>query len=96
MTFKKGSFHVAVQAQCPIQPIVVSRYTFLDSKRKFFGRGHSIISILPEISTEGMSKSDVEALTIKVQNIMQEKYDSLNDEAAAASNIKIKDSQRDL
>lgn len=88
MPFKKGSFHVAIQAQCPIQPIVVSRYTFLDSKRKFFGRGHSIIKILPEINTKGLTKDDLDSLLLKVQNLMQENFEKISDEAAAAENMK--------
>jgi lysophosphatidate acyltransferase len=71
-----------------IQPIVVSRYTFLDYDRKFFGRGHSIIKILPEISTKGMSKDDLDSLLSNVQNIMQEEFERLNDEVAATKNMK--------
>lgn len=88
LPFKKGSFHVAIEAQCPIQPIVVSRYLQLDSKRKFFGRGHSIISVLPEVSTEGMTKADIDTLVETVQGLMQKKFEQLNDEIAAASNMK--------
>lgn len=29
LPFKKGPFHIAVQAQAPLQPVVVSRYWFL-------------------------------------------------------------------
>lgn len=39
LPFKKGAFHIAVQSQSAIQPVVVSRYWCLDSKRKWFGRG---------------------------------------------------------
>ena len=88
LPFKKGSFHVAIEAQCIIQPIVVSRYFFLDSKRKFFGRGHSLIKILPEISTKGISKNDLPELLSNVQNIMQEEFERLNDEVAARKNMK--------
>lgn len=88
MPFKKGSFHLAVQAQCPIQPIVVSRYTFLDSKSKVFGRGHSIITILPEVETKGLTKADVESLNLKVHKIMQENFEKINDELAAAGDKK--------
>ncbi|CRK90938.1 CLUMA_CG004627, isoform A [Clunio marinus] len=88
LPFKKGSFHVAIQAQCPIQPIVVSRYTYLDSKRKYFGRGRTIISILPEVNTKGMIKSDIDSLVSNVQNLMQESYEKISDEASAAENMK--------
>jgi len=88
LPLKKGSFHLAIQAQCSIQPIVVSRYTFLDSKAKIFGRGHSIIKILPVVETKGLKKTDVEALVSNVQKIMQENFEKLNDEMAANIHMK--------
>lgn len=39
LPFKKGPFHLAIQTQSMIQPIVVSRYHFISYKRKYFGRG---------------------------------------------------------
>ena len=39
LPFKKGAFHIAVQSQSAIQPVVISKYWFIDSKRKWFGRG---------------------------------------------------------
>lgn len=39
LPFKKGAFHVALAAQCPIQPIVVSKYHFLDHREKRFDSG---------------------------------------------------------
>lgn len=39
LPFKKGAFHIAIQSQSSIQPIVVSKYLFLNSKKKIFGRG---------------------------------------------------------
>lgn len=39
LPFKKGAFHIGVQSESAIQPVVVSRYQFLDSERKWFGRG---------------------------------------------------------
>lgn len=29
LPFKKGAFHLAIASGCPIQPVVVSKYTFL-------------------------------------------------------------------
>lgn len=46
LPFKKGPFMTAIQNQCPIQPIVVSKYTFLDSINKFFGRGNEQKSLI--------------------------------------------------
>lgn len=39
LPFKKGAFHVAVNTQCPIQPVVVSKYLFLNHDKKIFGNG---------------------------------------------------------
>lgn len=39
MPFKKGAFYTAVLSKSAIQPVVVSRYWFLDDVRKVFGRG---------------------------------------------------------
>lgn len=39
LPFKKGAFHVAVQNQLNIQPVVTSRFRFLDSKRRIFSQG---------------------------------------------------------
>lgn len=39
LPFKKGAFHIALDAECSIQPVVVSRYYYLDSKRPNFSSG---------------------------------------------------------
>uniref|UniRef100_U5ETZ2 1-acyl-sn-glycerol-3-phosphate acyltransferase n=1 Tax=Corethrella appendiculata TaxID=1370023 RepID=U5ETZ2_9DIPT len=88
LPFKKGPFHIAIESQCDIVPVVVSRYTFLDSIRRKFGRGHSIIKILPTISTNGMSKDNILTLIQTAQNAMQNEYEKLSDEASAINNIK--------
>lgn len=42
LPFKKGPFHIAVQSQAAVQPVVVSRYWFLDGgEKKRFGRGNA-------------------------------------------------------
>lgn len=40
LPFKKGAFHIAVQSQSSIQPVVVSKYYFLNSKERLFERGN--------------------------------------------------------
>lgn len=39
MPFKKGAFHLAIDSQSMIQPVVVSKYHFLSSKEKYFDKG---------------------------------------------------------
>lgn len=72
--FKKGAFHVAIDAQIPILPVVFSSYrTFLDDKNKHFNSGHIIITTLPPIPTAGLTKFDLDQL-------IQRTYDAMNNE----------------
>ncbi|XP_055299735.1 1-acyl-sn-glycerol-3-phosphate acyltransferase alpha isoform X2 [Sitodiplosis mosellana] len=86
LPFKKGAFYTAVQSGSAIQPVVVSRYWFLDSQHKVFGRGHSIIQILPEISCKGLGTDDIPALVENTRQLMQETYEKLNAETCAMHN----------
>lgn len=74
-SFKKGAFHAAVQAQVPIVPVIFSSYKpFLNTEKKIFNKGEIIITALPEISTEGLTASDVDGLIERTRNMMIETY----------------------
>ncbi|XP_073981529.1 1-acyl-sn-glycerol-3-phosphate acyltransferase alpha-like isoform X2 [Rhodnius prolixus] len=79
LPFKKGAFHVAIASQAPIQPIVVSRYTFLDQKTLTFNPGSSVISILPAIETAGLSSKDLEIVMNNTYEVMSNEYKTLNE-----------------
>ncbi|KAJ9592758.1 hypothetical protein L9F63_015574 [Diploptera punctata] len=83
LPFKKGAFHVAIASQTPIQPIVVSRYQFLDDRKKSFNSGNSIINILPPIPTAGLTRNDLDMLMQKTHSIMSEAYAKTTEEALA-------------
>ncbi|CAH0559040.1 unnamed protein product [Brassicogethes aeneus] len=68
--FKKGAFHLALDAGCPIQPVCVSRYTFLGKNR--FDNGHVHIQILPAISTKNHTKEDLPKLIDECYKTMSE------------------------
>lgn len=87
LPFKKGSFHVAIEAQGFIQPVVISKYHFLNSKAKIFNRGQNIIKVLPEISCAGMTKEDMPRLMDRVYKLMQTEYETLSDESLAINNL---------
>ncbi|CAK1599653.1 unnamed protein product [Parnassius mnemosyne] len=74
LPFRKGAFHVAMDARAPIQPIVVSKYHFLDAKQPRFGSGDVIVTILPIIETENLQKEDIPNLMEKTQILMQEEF----------------------
>jgi len=73
LPFKKGAFHLAVQAQVPIVPVVVANYShILNIKEKTVNPGVVDISVLPPIPTTGMTAADVDALTTKTRDAMLE------------------------
>lgn len=81
--FKKGAFHIAINAQLPIQPVVYSSYrTFLDDKKKVLNSGKVIISTLPPISTNGMTTHDLERLMQHTYDMMNREYQLISNEIA--------------
>lgn len=98
LPFKKGAFHLAIDSQSMIQPVVVSKYYFLSSKKAFFEKGEYfpnynsqivlkmffvgkiIISILPAISCEGMTKDDIPNLLEKTKLLMDAHFEDISKE----------------
>lgn len=72
LPFKRGAFHLAVQAQVPIIPIVMSSYQDFYSKkeRRFTSPGRCQVRVLPPVSTEGLTPDDVPALADSVRHSM--------------------------
>lgn len=80
LPFKKGAFHLAVQAQLPIVPIVCENYAHVyHAKSKRFDGGEIVVRVLPPISTEGLTSShdDIQTLTDKTRNAMLEAIEDL-------------------
>jgi lysophosphatidate acyltransferase len=79
--FKKGAFYAAIHAQVPIIPVVYCSYkNIFCSEKKLFEGGKIHVQVLPEISTEGLTKDDADDLTKRVREIMIEAYENLNAE----------------
>lgn len=73
--FKKGAFHVAIDAQIPILPVVFSSYrTFLDDNKKEFNSGNIIITTLAPIQTAGLTKIDLDRLMQHTYDVMNKEY----------------------
>lgn len=71
LPFKKGAFHLAVQAQVPIVPVVVANYSnVLNVKRKIYRPGTIPVRVLEPISTKGKTKDDVDALLEETRSKM--------------------------
>ena len=89
--FKRGAFHMAIQSQVPIVPVVFSSYKlFMRKNEKIFDSGDVIIEALPEISTIGLTADDAKDLAEKVRDLIVEKYKALNEEVENRSKSKWK------
>ena len=76
MPFKKGAFHLAIQAKVPVVPVVIGNYrNVLDRKAKRFDGGVIRIKCLPPIKTDGLTVDDVNDLTEKVHKIISNCFD---------------------
>lgn len=86
LPFKKGAFHLALEAQLPIVPLVVSDYRSIFNKaNKTFTSGIISGKFLPPISTEGFTMNDVSEVTENVRQKMLQVFherDHLNGTSA--------------
>ena len=71
--FKTGAFRVAIQAGVPVLPIAVlgSRDALIKHDWRF-GRSHAEARLLEPISTEGLTKHDVDDLTEQARTAIAE------------------------
>ncbi len=84
LAFKKGAFHLAIQAQVPIVPVVVANYSnVLNVKRKIFRPGTIPARVLEPIATRGKTKEDVDALLQEVREKMLAALKELTEKAKA-------------
>merc|ERR1712059_226904 len=71
LPFKKGAFHVAINASLPILPIVTSRHDFLDESVGLMKPGVGRITVLPLVWP---GDKDVESLMEEVRGAMLEEF----------------------
>jgi len=81
LPFKKGAFHLAIQAQVPLLPIVISSYSsFYDKRNKKFNTGNVKVKVLEPIQTTGLSTEDATRLSAEAHDLMQREFDKLNND----------------
>jgi len=86
LPFKKGAFHLAVQAQVPVVPIVVANYAYvLNIRRRVFWPGRIPIRVLPPIETKGLTATDVDALCARTRDVMMKALVELSDQGKDAN-----------
>ncbi|KAI6351650.1 hypothetical protein MCOR25_009814 [Pyricularia grisea] len=82
LPFKKGAFHLAVQAQVPIVPCVVANYSHvLWIKGLVFNAGKIPVKVLDPIPTTGMTAADVDGLCKKTYDLMHQELITLTSKA---------------
>ncbi|ORY27361.1 hypothetical protein BCR39DRAFT_538480 [Naematelia encephala] len=72
LPFKKGAFHLAIQAQVPIVPVVSENYHRLFDGRTRLDSGTLRVKVLPAIETIGLTSDDVNSLAEKTRERMLE------------------------
>ena len=83
LPFKKGAFHVALDIEVPILPIVVSEYDFLGpdgARNEKFSSGNVTIKILPPIQTAGIGKDQMDDLIKKTRDSMLDALETMRAE----------------
>ncbi|GAB0137193.1 hypothetical protein EsDP_00005470 [Epichloe bromicola] len=82
LPFKKGAFHLAIQAGVPIVPCVVANYShILHVKTMVFRSGRIPIKVLDPIPTKGLTAADVEELTRTTRDLMLKELLALTSKA---------------
>ncbi|XP_009475375.1 PREDICTED: 1-acyl-sn-glycerol-3-phosphate acyltransferase beta [Nipponia nippon] len=88
LPFKKGAFHLAVQAQVPVIPVVYSSFTsFYNPKKNLFTSGKIKVEVLPPIETKGLTSDDVSDLTDKCFRTMRETLFRLSGRPSAVKDL---------
>nr|XP_060617012.1 1-acyl-sn-glycerol-3-phosphate acyltransferase alpha-like [Anolis sagrei ordinatus] len=81
LPFKHGAFHLAIQAQVPVVPVVISSYHhFCSTIQKTFTKGECTIQILPTVETQGLKADDVLELTKLVRDSMLKVFYQISEE----------------
>ncbi|XP_066913023.1 1-acyl-sn-glycerol-3-phosphate acyltransferase beta-like [Clytia hemisphaerica] len=76
LPFKKGAFHLAVQAGVPIAPVIFGNYrNVIDRKNKKFDGGEIRCICLPPISTEGKTVDDVNDIVESTHKLMSDAFE---------------------
>ncbi|KND87991.1 putative 1-acyl-sn-glycerol-3-phosphate acyltransferase [Tolypocladium ophioglossoides CBS 100239] len=82
LPFKKGAFHLAVQAGVPIVPCVVANYSHvLYLKNMVFTSGSIPIKVLDPIPTTGLTSADVDDLARETRDVMLKELVALSAKA---------------
>ncbi|KAI9723307.1 MAG: hypothetical protein M1812_001190 [Candelaria pacifica] len=84
LPFKKGAFHLAIQAKVPIVPIVAANYSnVMHVQSRRFQPGDIPVKVLPPIPTAHLTSADVDELTRHTRELMLAELGRLSEKARA-------------
>ncbi|KTW28398.1 hypothetical protein T552_01660 [Pneumocystis carinii B80] len=79
LPFKKGAFHLAIQAKVPIVPVVIQNYSQIyHFESRIFQSGIIKVKILDPIVTTFFSESDVDRIVLETRKKMLQTIIELN------------------
>ncbi|KAI1466998.1 1-acylglycerol-3-phosphate O [Daldinia caldariorum] len=82
LPFKKGAFHLAVQAGVPIVPVVAANYSHVLYIKDFVFRSGKIpVKVLDPIPTAGLKPEDIDELTRSTRELMLKEIVALTEKA---------------
>ncbi|KAA1466525.1 acyltransferase-domain-containing protein [Dentipellis sp. KUC8613] len=81
LPFKKGAFHLAVQAGVPIVPVICENYWRM-YRQNVFTTGNLKIKVLPPIPTEGLTTADIPDLVVRIHAQMVAALREISDPSA--------------
>jgi lysophosphatidate acyltransferase len=82
LPFKTGAFRLAIEAQVPIIPVVISPYAFINFQQNTARPGRVTIQVLEPISTVGLTLADSNDLMERTRNKILAEYEILKDKLA--------------
>lgn len=87
LPFKKGAFNIAIQANFPIIPVVISSYSSFYSRERhyFHSKGKVIVQVMDSISTDEISSDAVPELTETIRNEMLSVYEKISAEVVSGN-----------
>jgi 1-acyl-sn-glycerol-3-phosphate acyltransferase len=78
MPFKRGAFHVAIDAQVPIVPIVIAPLDYCVDRTNWVWKGGDVhCKVLDPIPTVGLKSEDAGPLADRLQLLMQTELDAM-------------------
>jgi len=88
LPFKKGAFHLALQAGIPIIPVVISSYkSFYDKKTYTFDDGRLIVTVLPAVSSKDYTEATVQEMADTVRTQMLKTFEATSAEIISEKSL---------